>query len=84
MSINFHMTDGTYARNYGNLVDQHGVPIHPTARNYPTGQWMSFEVNLSALAGKTIDEWYIAYDNANVHTMGQYRAYFENFRIEYP
>ncbi|HEX9990870.1 MAG TPA: matrixin family metalloprotease [Chloroflexia bacterium] len=85
MSIDFRMSDGTYARDYNNIRDQNNVPLHPAARgNYPTGQWIYFEVDLSPLANKTITEWYIAYDNGNTHTLGQYRSYFENFRIEYP
>ncbi len=83
--------------NYGNtfrmnlrdsgLVDTIGVGVHPVARGYyGTGYWFFNTVDLSPLAASAwrIEQWMIAYDNGNNGRTGQYRAYFDNFRIEYP
>jgi len=83
MGIDFEMTDGSTLRNSG-LRDTNNVPVHPAGRGvYPTGQWFYTEIDLSPLAGKTIQKWWIAYDNGNNGQTGQFRAYFDNFRVQY-
>lgn len=83
MSIDFRMTDGSTLRDSG-LVDQNGVRVHPALRyNYPARQWLYFEVDLTPLAGKRINEWYIAYDNSQTQWAYLFRAYFDNVRVEY-
>ncbi len=68
--------------------DQNNAPIHPSARGgYPRGQWLYFEVDLStcsvSLVGKEIARWIVAYDNGNNGATGQFRAYFDNLRVDY-
>lgn len=83
MSIDFEMTDGTTLRDSG-LRDQNNVSVHPVGRgSYGTGSWFYVEVNLSSLANKTIQKWWVAYDNGANGFTGPFRAYFDNFRIQY-
>lgn len=83
MSIDIIFTDGTALRNTG-LTDQNGVNVHPAARNgYATGSWYYFQVNLSSLAGKRIQDIIVAYDNGNSGETGTFRAYFDNLQISY-
>jgi hypothetical protein len=75
-----------YVRDDSRIVDQSGVRMHPAARgNYPTGQWLFFDVDLSALGYEDlrIDRWMLAYDNGNNGYIGQFRTYLDNLRIEY-
>ncbi len=68
------------------LHDSYGIGVHPVARGYyGTGYWFFNTVDLSPLAASAwrIEQWMIAYDNGNNGHTGQYRAYFDNFRIEY-
>lgn len=82
-SVDLALADGTTLRDSG-VVDQNGVRVHPAARcAYPVGQWLYFDVDLTPLAGKTIQESMIAYDNGNNGVTGPFRGYFDFLRIEY-
>jgi hypothetical protein len=75
-----------YIRDASRIVDQSGVRVHPAARGgYPTGQWLFFDVDLSAPGYEDlrIDRWMLAYDNGNNGNIGQFRTYFDNLRVEY-
>ncbi len=87
MSIDILFTDGTVLRNSG-LTDQHGVSVHPASRNYGTGVWHFFKVNLSPLNtsplnGKIVKDIMIAYDNGVSGPTGIFRGYFDNLTISY-
>ncbi len=83
MGIDFEMTDGTTLRDSG-LQDQNGIGAHPAARGaYGNGYWFYTNIDLTPLAGKVIRKWMIAYDNGRNGSQGNFRAYFDNFRVEY-
>lgn len=83
MMIDFETTDGRTLRDSG-LKDLNGISVHPSARGvYPTGKWLTFEVDLTPLAGKTIRKWMAAYDNGGNGKTGQFRGYFDGFRLEW-
>jgi hypothetical protein len=71
-------------RDRADLVDQNGVRLHPQYRNYPTGQWHCFTVDLSPVAGKDVVHWYIAYDNRRTGWVGKFRAYFDSLKVVWP
>lgn len=82
-SIDLVFTDGTTLRDLG-FKDQNGVGSHPAARtNYPTGQWLYFQVDLSLLSTKRIKDILIAYDNGGNGRTGQFRSYFDDIQIAY-
>lgn len=83
MCIDFIMTDGSTLRDSG-VVDNYGVRVHPAYRGgYGTGTWYNFSVDLSPLAGKTIRQWMIAYDNGQSHQTGQFRSFFDSVYVTY-
>lgn len=83
MSIDIDFTDGSTLRGSG-LTDQYYITVHPAGRGvYSPGSWRYFTVNLSSLAGKTIRDVLIAYDNGNNGVKGDFRAYFDNIQINY-
>ncbi|HKP53379.1 MAG TPA: hypothetical protein VJ183_12105 [Chloroflexia bacterium] len=93
MSVDLRLRDASgnqkYIRDDSSVVDQSGVRAHPAARGvYNTGQWYFFDVNLGSFAAGSwkIDRWMLAYDNGNSGapgSVGQFRAYFDNVRVEY-
>ena len=75
-----------YIRDDSRIVDQYGIRVHPAARGgYNTGMWYRFDVDLTPLSSGDwrIDRWMLAYDNGNNGTIGQFRSYFDNVRVEY-
>jgi hypothetical protein len=81
-----HYGTQMYIRDDSRIVDQFGVRVHPAARGgYSTGVWYIFDVDLTPLAYDDwrIDRWMLAYDNGNNGTIGQFRSYFDNVRVEY-
>lgn len=83
MCLDFIMTDGSTLRDSG-LVDNYGVRVHPAYRGgYGTGTWYNFSVDLSPLAGRTIRQWMIAYDNGQSHLTGQFRGFFDTVYVTY-
>ncbi|MDQ5825938.1 MAG: M10 family metallopeptidase domain-containing protein [Chloroflexota bacterium] len=90
MSVDLRLRDPRgnirYIRDDSRIVDQSRIRVHPAARgNYPTGQWLFFDVDLSQLGYEDlrIDRWMLAYDNGNNGYADQFRAYFDNLRVEY-
>jgi hypothetical protein len=76
ISVDFEMTDGSTLRD-SFITDQFGYRAHPAHRLNIMNQWVEYRVNLSALAGRTIKHWMIAYDNGGTGATGQFRAYFD-------
>lgn len=85
MSVDFRMTDGSALRDNSCVrYTEEGLSVHPAGRaNAPARQWFYNTIDLSCLAGKTIDQWMIAYDNGQSGWAYIFRAYFDNVRIEY-
>ena len=66
---------GTY------LCDQHGARSRPdVARPDATGEWRQYIINLSSLAGKTIDYLMVGYDDGP-NEIGAFKAYFDDVEI---
>ncbi len=76
-------SDGTTFRDYNNkaLVDQNGIPSHPDSRigSYATGQWYSRTIDLTAIAGKTMNTASIVQEG---DTTGDYMIYTKNVYIK--
>lgn len=80
VAIDGHFKDGSTIRDSG-LKDQHGILIHPAARQHQRGIWHFVEVDLSPVAGKTIDFLMVGFDNGQNGYTGRYRAYIDDFEI---
>jgi hypothetical protein len=80
VAMDAHFTDGTDLRDLG-LTDQNGAPFHPGQRSDPLGAWHYVEVDLSPVAGKTLDFVLVGYDNGSDGYMGPYLAYIDDFSI---
>lgn len=61
VALDLHCTDGTNLRNTA-AVDQNGISASPTSNldAYISGRWYRREIDLSALVGKTIDQYLVA------------------------
>ncbi len=83
VAVDFIMTDGSSMRDNVNVKDQWGVRIHPQTQgaggHLVVNQWTEIQVNLTPLAGKTIDRINIGYDQPA--GTGQYRGYFDLIEI---
>jgi len=88
VSIDGATTDGHTLRDFSNggwmITDQHGVRIHPMFRNGPLNQWYYVEVDLTPLAGKTLDYIMFAYDDNAVSETGRYRSYVDDLYVFWP
>ncbi len=64
VAVDFRMTDNSTLRDSGAL-DQHGIFMHPASAKGVVGRFAEVKCNVGKwLAGRTIDEIYIAYDYA--------------------
>ncbi len=89
MSVDFEAIDGAgnvAALRDSGTTDQYGVPVHPSFRGQagPAGQYNCYDADISRLAGRKITRWMIAYDNGNNGAQGQFRAYFDDLRLDPP
>lgn len=83
MSIDFEMDNGATLRDSG-LSDSRGIRAHPAASGvYGTTRFCR-DIDLSALAGRRIIRWFIAYDsgadNFDIQNQ-QFRAYFDDLNL---
>lgn len=62
------------------LVDQNGVSCHPTSdlSARANGKWYKRTIDLTSQAGRTINEWTIAFEN---DTAGTYTVFFKDIYI---
>jgi hypothetical protein len=84
MSIDAVFTDGTALRDDDRIKDQYNHRIHPAYRPAHLGRWECYDVDLSLANGKKVANWYIAYDNRITGTGGNFRAYFDSFKLVWP
>lgn len=88
VSVDGVATDGTVMRDFSSegwmITDQHGVRTHPAHRNGPLNQWYYVEVDLTPMAGKTLDYIMFAYDDNAFSETGRYRSYVDDFYVFWP
>ena len=88
VSVDGTATDTTVMRDFSSegwmITDQHGVRIHPAHRNGPINQWYYVEVDLTPMAGKTLDYIMFAYDDNAYSETGRYRSYVDDFYVFWP
>ncbi|WP_433201307.1 hypothetical protein ACQP00_30310 [Dactylosporangium sp. CS-047395] len=85
VALDLFLTDGRSLRDSG-AVDQHGVRAHPQYQgqggHLVANQWNQVTVNLTPLAGGTVDQIRIGYDQpANT---GLFRGYVDDIAIVRP
>ncbi|MFI5914456.1 SGNH/GDSL hydrolase family protein [Dactylosporangium sp. NPDC051541] len=85
VALDLFLTDGRSLRDSG-AVDQYGVRAHPQYQGQGgrllTGQWNRVTVNLTPLAGGTVDQIRIGYDQpANT---GLFRGYLDDIDVTRP
>lgn len=82
VAIDLALTDGRSLRDSG-AVDQHGVRAHPQrqgeGRRLVVGQWNLVQVSLAALAGGTVDQLRVGYDQPG--GTGTFRGYIDDIQI---
>lgn len=83
VALDLVFTDGTDLRDSG-LVDQHGVSIHPSKQRgiLALDNWNYVTVDLSPLAGKTVNRLDFGYDQPN--SRGEYRGYVDDIAFTTP
>ncbi|MEV4516017.1 SGNH/GDSL hydrolase family protein [Dactylosporangium sp. NPDC049525] len=82
VAIDLALTDGRSLRDSG-AVDQFGVRAHPQfqgeGHRLVVNQWNLVQVNLGALAGGTVDQIRVGYDQPG--GTGTFRGYFDDIQI---
>ncbi|MEV0130887.1 SGNH/GDSL hydrolase family protein [Dactylosporangium sp. NPDC050688] len=82
VAIDLALTDGRSLRDSG-AVDQYGVRAHPQwqgeGRRLVVGQWNLVQVSLAALAGGTVDQLRVGYDQPG--GTGAFRGYIDDIQI---
>ncbi len=82
VAIDLALTDGRSLRDSG-AVDQHGVRAHPQwqgeGRRMVAGQWNLVQVSLAVLAGGTVDQLRVGYDQPG--GTGTFRGYIDDIQI---
>ena len=83
VAVDLIFTDGTNLRDTS-LTDQRGVRIHPAFQGgkLVLDTWNYVSVDLTPLAGKTVDRIDVGYDRAN--SSGGYRGYIDNLALTTP
>jgi predicted alpha-1,2-mannosidase len=83
VAMDIIFTDGTSMRN-SSATDQHGVSVYPTAQGNQLvlDTWNYVSVDLTPLAGKTINRIDFGYDHPN--SSGGYRGYLDDVALTTP
>lgn len=85
VAIDLALTDGRSLRDSG-AADQFGVRAHPQfqgdGRRLVLNQWNLVQVNLGALAGGTVDQLRVGYDQPG--STGTFRGYIDDIQIVNP
>ncbi len=81
-AVDFVCSDGTTLRDFNSqgIVDQYGMKAHPGGdlSGFATDQWYQRQIDISALAGKTMSFADISFESDSV---GSYQAYFRNIIV---
>jgi hypothetical protein len=82
VAVDLRFTDGSNLRDSA-TVDRHGVRVHPRLQGeggrLVVNQWNLVEVDLRGLAGRTIDEVHLGYDQPA--GTGLFRGYVDDIRV---
>lgn len=82
VAVDLALTDGRSLRDSA-AVDQHGVRAHPQRQgeggHLVVGQWNLVRVSLAALAGGTVDQLRVGYDQPG--GTGTFRGYIDDIQI---
>ncbi len=82
VAVDLRFTDGSYLRN-SSVVDRSGVRVHPNLQGaggrLVANQWNLVEADLAAVAGRTIDEVHLGYDQPA--GTGLFRGYVDDIRV---
>jgi hypothetical protein len=82
VAVDLRFTDGSYLRNSA-VVDRSGVRVHPNLQGrggrLVANQWNLVEADLAGLAGRTIDEVHLGYDQPA--GTGTFRGYVDDIRV---
>ena len=80
VAVDLKLAGGQQLRDSG-AVDQNGVSIHPDAQGtrLKVNAWNQVTVDLSAFAGRSVDEIHVAYDQPG--STGPFRGYIDDIRI---
>lgn len=87
VAVDLIFSDGTALRDRAELTDQNGFSMHPAQRHDHSlpNTWNYVEVDLSTMAGKTVEQVWLAFDDPAYSSHGRkYRVYIDDLRFDDP
>ncbi len=87
VAIDLIFSNGSALRNHPELTDQNGHHSHPAQRHdhLVPNTWNYVEIDLSAMAGQTIQQVWAVFDDPNYLSHGEkYRVYIDDLRFADP
>lgn len=87
VAVDLLFSNGTALRDHAELTDQNGFSVHPAQRHdrLTPNAWNFVEVSLAPVAGLTIQQVWVAFDDPNYASHGEkYRAYIDDLSFADP